>query len=120
MKLTLPYPPTLNNLKAVVRGRLITTKAAREYADTCQKLARLQGAKVLTGPVSVSVDVFRPRKAGDLDNTLKAAFDSLKGIAWEDDAQVVEIHARRMDDKHQPRIELRISLAGIEGTETET
>lgn len=57
----------------------------------------------ISGPVAVTVSVYRPAKRGDLDNTLKVLLDSLKGFAFHDDAQVVELHASRGDDKVNPR-----------------
>jgi Holliday junction resolvase RusA-like endonuclease len=111
MKLVLPYPPTLNHLKAIVRGRMVTTKTAREFMAIVAAMARAQGAKPIQGEVAVTVRAYRPRRAGDLDNTLKAAFDSLKGIAWNDDSQVIRIHAWRFDDKANPRLELEVEPA---------
>jgi Holliday junction resolvase RusA-like endonuclease len=69
-------------------------------------IARQQGAKLLTGDLSVTFRVFRPKCIGDLDNRLKISQDVLKGICFEDDKQIVEIHAFRFDDKANPRIEI--------------
>lgn len=61
-----------------------------------------------SGPVDVTVHVFRPRKAGDLDNALKVLLDALSGIAYVDDDQVVSLHAFRHDDKERPRVEVEV------------
>ncbi len=61
------------------------------------------------GPVSVNVRVYRPARRGDLDNCLKVLLDALKGIAFVDDSQVVHIHARRYEDKANPRAEVTVS-----------
>ena len=53
----------------------------------------------------------RPQRSGDLDNRLKCLLDSLNGIAWSDDGQIVEIHAYRHDDKKNPRVEIEINPA---------
>jgi Holliday junction resolvase RusA-like endonuclease len=37
-----------------------------------------------------------PVRKPDLDNAIKLILDSLNGLAYRDDAQVVEIHARRL------------------------
>jgi Holliday junction resolvase RusA-like endonuclease len=42
----------------------------------------------------VEIDVYRSGRF-DLDNVIKSALDGCTGILWKDDAQVVEIHARR-------------------------
>ncbi len=111
MKLTLPYPPTANNFKCVRNGRLVLTQEARDYKQAAGWIAKSAGIKCLSCPVIVQVAVFRPQKRGDLDNTLKVSLDSLTGIAYTDDALVVEIHAKLGDDKDNPRIEIIIEEA---------
>jgi Holliday junction resolvase RusA-like endonuclease len=112
LKLTLPYPPSANSLTAVVRGRRVKTREHRRYAVAVSSVASKAGAQVLEGPLVLSVDVYRPRRSGDLDNTLKAIQDSLKGILWKDDAQIVEIRARRYESKENPRVEVMVEEAG--------
>jgi len=58
--------------------------------------------------VTLTVDWYRKRRAGDLDKRLGILLDSLQGIAYETDAQITEIHARRFDDPQRPRIELSL------------
>lgn len=106
IKLTLPYPPTVNNLYATFRGRRITSAAGRQFKADIAVLARRQGARLLSGELSVTFRVFRPKRIGDLDNRLKASQDALKGICFADDKQIIEIHAFRFDDKTNPRIEI--------------
>lgn len=108
MRLSLPYPPSVNAIWRVFRNRIIKAKAGREYAKRVQLEAQAQDAVPLDGPVFVSVTAYRPQKRGDLDNTLKAAFDALNGVAWQDDSQVVELHALRLDDKTNPRLEVDV------------
>jgi Holliday junction resolvase RusA-like endonuclease len=65
-----------------------------------------------TGPVFMAVVFYLPRpksllttrkaplviphvKKPDVDKTLRAAFDSLSGIAWTDDSQVTDVIARK-------------------------
>jgi Holliday junction resolvase RusA-like endonuclease len=47
-----------------------------------------------------------------LDNTAKAVLDALRGQAFEDDSQVVELHMFRGDDKERPRCEVEVYRAG--------
>jgi len=108
VKLILPYPPSANSLTAVVQGRRVKTREHRRYATVVSSIASREGVSLLEGEVVLRVDVYRPRRQGDLDNTLKAVQDSLKGIAWRDDKQVVEIVARRFEDKDNPRIEIEV------------
>lgn len=108
IKLTLPYPPSVNHLYATFRGRRITSAAGRRFKSDIMRLAEEQGARLLTGDLSITFRVFRPKKIGDLDNRLKVSQDALKGICFADDKQIVEIHAYRFDDKTNPRIEIDI------------
>jgi len=116
MTLTLPYPPSVNHLYASVNGRKVLSRQGREYKATAGAIAVRSGIAKLAGPVAVKVDVYRPRRAGDLDNSLKAILDSLKGIAWNDDKQVKKIIAEQFDDKVEPRAEIEITpIAGTPG-----
>jgi crossover junction endodeoxyribonuclease RusA len=60
------------------------------------------------GPVAVYLHVYRARKAGDLDNSAKVLLDALQGVAYNDDAQIVELHLYRHDDKANPRVEVEV------------
>ncbi len=108
IKLTLPYPPSVNNLYATFRGRRITSAAGRRFKADIAVLARRQGAKLLDGDLIITFRVFRPIRRGGLDNRLKITQDSLKGVCYADDRQIIEIHAFRFDDKANPRIEIDI------------
>jgi Holliday junction resolvase RusA-like endonuclease len=69
----------------------------------------LQGVSPVGGPVALTVTFYRPRRSGDIDNFCKVTLDSLKGIAYEDDSQIVELHAYRKDDKANPRVEISVT-----------
>lgn len=101
-----PYPPQLNHLYTVARGRKILSTKGRQYKETVQMICMVKKVKPLDGDVKVIACFYRPRKSGDLDNVLKALLDSVKGYLWHDDKQVIEIHAYRYDDKDDPRVEL--------------
>lgn len=49
------------------------------------------------GPVTVKMDIYLLKygKEGDIDNMQKTILDALNGIAWSDDRQVFEVHARK-------------------------
>ena len=106
---TLPYPPSLNNLHAVVRGRKILTAEGRRYKTTASAMAIAAGIKpIVAGDIIVTVTLYRPRRAGDIDNFCKAPFDALKGIAWTDDGQVQRLDMERFEDKANPRVVVTI------------
>jgi len=58
--------------------------------------------------VAVTVRLYRPAKRGDIDNSLKVLLDALQGHVYNDDAQIVELHAYRYDDKRDPRVEVDV------------
>lgn len=51
--------------------------------------------------------VIRPTKKPDLDNIIKVIADSLNGIAYKDDAQVVEVVSSKFYS-NKPRVEVTI------------
>lgn len=105
---SLPYPPSANRYWRTDRGGLPhISDEARAYKAKVRKLCL--GLRPIDGSVSVEVAVYRPQKSGDLDNRLKVTLDALRGIAFHDDSQVVELHARRHDDKANPRVEVSIA-----------
>lgn len=101
--LTLPYPPSANRYWRSFRGRVVKSAAAKAYQAGVRLTHR---ADPVTGPVAVSLAVYRPARRGDLDNSIKVLLDALKGVAFVDDAQVVAIYATRFDDKARPRVEV--------------
>ncbi len=112
MKLVLPYPPSANRYWRTVNGHPVVSAEARAYKQGVKLRLLSEGYRNPPScPVVLFATFYRPRKAGDLSNRIKVLEDALNGIAWIDDGQVVEIHARREDDKLNPRVEVRIEEA---------
>ena len=88
---------------------MVKSSEGRKYAKDVAEIACELVDEPLTTPLCISIDFYRPRKAGDLDNLLKATLDSLTGIAYIDDKQIVRITANRYDDKHNPRAVVTIT-----------
>lgn len=98
MKLTLPFPPSVNSYwrapnKGPLSGRHLISADGRKFrsnaaAAVIEQLRRLP--KPITGELSVSVVLFPQNRARrDLDNYLKALFDALThSHVWEDDSQI--------------------------------
>lgn len=108
--LTLPYPPSANRYWRVYSNRVVVSGEATRYKKDAAQSAKTQGIdSPLTGDLSIAIQVYRPLKSGDLDNRLKVVLDSLQGVAYENDSQIVEIRAWRFDDKRNPRIEISIN-----------
>lgn len=107
-RLILPPPPSANRYWRKWRGRMVVSDEARTYKEECGWIAKALRVEPIAGPVSLRMAVYRPAKRGDLDNAIKVVLDSLNGILYEDDSQIVEIHALRYDDKHKPRVEIEV------------
>ena len=108
MKLTLPFPPSINKMYKVARKRLILSDEGRLYKRTVAAICKKLKVRPMKGHLKIYVDAYRPRKRGDLDNLFKCLFDSMNRLCYADDSQIVEIHARRFDDKARPRVEVEI------------
>jgi crossover junction endodeoxyribonuclease RusA len=101
--LTLPKPISANRYWRHNRGIAMLSDAARDYKREVAIVAQQQGIHhPMQGEISVHL-AYHPNKPKrvkgpvrriDLDNSIKVTIDSLNGIAWLDDAQIVEIHAR--------------------------
>jgi crossover junction endodeoxyribonuclease RusA len=94
----------------VINGKAITY-TPRQTLDAERALAAQWVGKPLEGPLSVhlflsDVDVqvvihegheIQGRKLrGDIDNYAKLVMDSLNGVAWVDDSQLVELFVRKL------------------------
>ena len=115
MRLELPYPPSSNKYWRRSGVHMHKSNEARAYQAQVALIAKTQlppGTKPREGEVWLEVHVRRPAKRGDLDNSLKVLLDALKGIAFVDDSQVVELHAYRMDDREAPGVTVRVFEAG--------
>ena len=108
-------------------GRAVTPATTREYEQEVAWSAKAGGVRVLDGPIVLDVIATFPiaeswskakkeqALAGqlphlsrpDADNVLKIVCDSLNGIAWKDDAQVVDARVRK---KYGSIPELMINL----------
>lgn len=109
----LPEPPSVNHYYTVARGRKILSQEGRQYKEA----VRLAWAKQFrsfrvafpTGAIVVTMVWHRGKKIGDLDNRWKACLDALKGLAWADDAQIVEQHGYRREEAGHPHVTLTVS-----------
>ncbi|UXO69965.1 RusA family crossover junction endodeoxyribonuclease [Pantoea dispersa] len=93
MKLILPFPPSVNTYWRNTRKGVLISASGRSFrsnalADIMEQLRR--APEPITVNVSVSVILYPPdKRPRDLDNYLKAAFDSLTHAGvWVDDKQI--------------------------------
>jgi crossover junction endodeoxyribonuclease RusA len=108
VKLTLPIPISANRYWRNFRGRMVISAEAKAYKAEVGWLARAAGAQLMDGDLSLTMIVYRPAKRGDLDNYTKILADSLQGIVYSNDSQIVRLVAERHDDKHNPRVEVEV------------
>lgn len=112
-----PIPWARTRVVTYPRLRFVNPAASRDWqhqlASAAALAAREQGWVLATGPLTVSMIVYRPipaswsqRKAllmagtpcpvkPDADNFLKQ-LDALNGVAWKDDAQIVDARVRKV------------------------
>ncbi len=100
--LRLAYPVSANRYWRTFRGRTIRSSEADAYKAAARVVAERFGVVEIQGPVSVSIALLpKLTKRGlasltrmDLDNCIKVTLDALNGVAYFDDAQVVNLSAR--------------------------
>lgn len=99
-------------------GHAYQPKRNSEYRTRVQRAARaaMGGSAPMTGAITADVKLYRrfnptSKCYGDIDNFLKAVFDGLNGVAFDDDRQVVSCHVEKATDKNNPRCEIFISKA---------
>lgn len=100
----LPYPPSTNTYwrhitKGKLAGRTLISEAGRDYRAAIQSLSAANKLPRFGGDVRLAfaMEVHAPdRRRRDLDNTLKATFDSLTHAGvWDDDSQIDRIQVER-------------------------
>lgn len=136
--LTLPYPISANRYWATrvvkIQGKpmpmVYVTTEAKAFKASVLQLARATGVIApITGRVKVDIKLYphrpldwktRQRKLGaawddtvqciDLDNARKVLYDSLKGVAMEDDKWVRQETGERMEpDEHPARVVVTVT-----------
>jgi Holliday junction resolvase RusA-like endonuclease len=87
------------------------TKEGKGLKESYQWQAKsaYKGKKIITGPIEIDVKLyFGTKRRCDIDNFNKILFDSLTGVVWEDDSQVMRSTTEKHYDKGNPRIEIDI------------
>ena len=126
MKLILPLPPSKNEIKACVRGRLIHTSKYRYYKKYVAGIlveqlineCKLTGARYIMGrplytlsyenQLIMKIIVYLADKRRDAHNILEPLLDCLTGYVYNDDKYCVpQIQLCRIDAQ-SPRVEIEI------------
>ncbi len=115
VSLTLPEPPSVNRIwrRSKHGGVYLAPSVAKFYAKAKLAAEQVDAANVPFGehPVKVTMHWYRSAKRGDLDNRTKIVADSLNGVLWVDDKQIVEWHLYRHDAPKHGRVELLVERA---------
>lgn len=104
--LRLPLPPLANRYWRNYRGRMVVSAEAKAYREEVGWFFRQEGWVPLRGAVGVNIRIYRARRSGDIDGFLKILLDAMQGHAFEDDSQIVELHAFRFDNKDNPHVDV--------------
>lgn len=116
MHLTLPFPPSVNRMYRVFRGRAIISRVGRAYrAAVCEQLA---GHDPIQYRCAVSIIAHPPdNRRRDLDNLLKAALDGLvHGGVLGDDSLIDLLAIARGSVKRNGELDVRIQPVDPEVT----
>lgn len=109
-------------------GRAFTTKDTMIYENLVKRCYQEQCGKVLNGAIRARIEVYykipksytkkriqairdgleMPLKKPDSDNIAKIVLDSLNKLAFDDDAQVVELTVIKRWTEEQERIEFEL------------
>lgn len=133
LQMTLALPPSVNALyqnqayrdksgKFVSTGKRILTKQGRELKKVItmqsQQQSREQGwSKDELGDDYIYMDtvIYFNRKGRDSDNIYKALQDSMEGVIYNNDSQVLVRTQRVMIDRENPRVEVTFTPVDFVG-----
>ena len=104
-------PPSINHYKMVsaTTRKQFPAPKVRSFMEEVACRAKEQGLRPYHGLVSVIVRYyFKDKRKRDVDNFHKALIDGLKGIAFEDDSQIVLLCLEKFIDRKRPRTEVII------------
>ena len=110
--ITLLTKPIIVNRKHIIaRNRLILSKEYRDTKEAMQwEIKSTWGTTApLAGVVTLNIMFYYgDNRKRDIDAYLKILLDSMSGIVYEDDDQIVEMHVFKETDKSNPRTVIQI------------
>ena len=107
-----PGEPTPKKRPRCSRGRAHSAEGQKAAEDAFAWAVKAQnvGMEPATGAVRVLLTFYSrysfthyPQRRQDADNAIKHCLDSLNAVAWIDDTQVIELHARMVRGAVEPR-----------------
>lgn len=105
-------PPSKSNSYRIItihgHGSLAKTQATKKYEESFFMQCGLRGANI-DRRFKLTMDVYFSSDRPDLDNSCKVVLDCLQAAkVIKNDRLCAEIHARKLIDKENPRIEFEI------------
>ena len=97
LRLTLPWPPSVNHYWRRVGNRTLISKEGRRFRRRVLVTLKTQRIEPMTDPLAVRVVAHPPdRRRRDLDNIAKSLLDALEhGGVYEDDSQIDRLSIER-------------------------
>lgn len=120
IQLYMPFPPSVNQITAVVHGRKITSKRGREYRKQAVLAIKEQcRVEKLSGRLAVEITLMPPcRRKRDIDNYSKGILDAITAAGvWQDDEQIDEMRIVRGSVTKGGLCDVRITQIGGENAD---
>ncbi len=111
-------PLSVNMMYRSYRGGIRLSKRGRKFKQECleeldrvliEKDTNIEKVQQLSGDLYVDITLyFDNKRKRDIDNYAKSLLDSLKGILFEDDDQIIDLRLRKITGYHRNRSEIVI------------
>ncbi len=111
MRISLPWPPSVNRYWRSVGGRVLISRDGREYRQRVAGQVLEAGRPPrYAGELAVDILAWPPdRRRRDLDNVLKALLDAMEHAGvYEDDSQIGVILIRRGEVVAGGRVDVEV------------
>lgn len=112
----LPWPPSVNALWRMGRGKWYMTKEAKNYKDAVYYIVTLLKAPNFDSKqrLSLTILAYPPdKRKRDIDNLVKIVGDSLQAAkVFEDDSQIDRLLVERKEVRKEGRIEVLLEVIG--------
>lgn len=96
-------PPSVNTYWRRAGSRFYISEAGQKFKYNIQTYMMTQKKKLSKEKMEVDLILnFKDRTVRDIDNFCKGIFDSLTGILWEDDSQIVKLHITKNTGTKKP------------------
>ena len=99
IKLSLPFPPSVNHYWGQFGKQRFIGKKGKEFRLAVAEACLEEEVQALDGPLSVHITLCPPdKRTRDIDNVIKPLLDAMEHAGcFENDNQIVELHIMRKD-----------------------